>query len=127
MDDMIEPVTCVINEALRKGPDIGASLRGGTVASCAQVYRHIASKYDHDKSETGRRNSGNSGGRSGMAVGIVLNFKSVENAPGTIVTIGTNVQSAGLLHTGVKNVQRPVTKKFTVVPWYQWVSYHRLR
>ena len=55
MDDMIEPVTCVINEALRKGPDLGASLRGGTVASCAQVYRHMASKYDHDKSETGRR------------------------------------------------------------------------
>ena len=33
MDDMIEPVTCVINEALRKGPDLGAFLRGGTVAS----------------------------------------------------------------------------------------------
>ena len=58
MDDMIEPVTCVINEALRRGPDLGASLRGGTVASCAQVYRHMASTYDHDRSETvGRRNN----------------------------------------------------------------------
>ena len=48
MDDMNEPVTCVINEAIRNGPNLGASLRGETVASCAQVYRHMASRVDHD-------------------------------------------------------------------------------
>ena len=48
MDDMLEPVTCVISDGIRRGPDLGASLRGGTVASNAQVYRHLAADGDHD-------------------------------------------------------------------------------
>ena len=48
MDDMLEPVTCVISDGILRGPDLGASLRGGTVASNAQVYRHLAADCDHD-------------------------------------------------------------------------------
>ena len=83
MDDMIEPVTCVINEALRNGPDFGASLRGGTVASCAQVYRHMASTYDHDKSETvGRRNAFRKGPYSGSKQNSMLNSGSMRARSG---------------------------------------------
>ena len=45
---MLEPVRCVISDGIRRGPDLGASLRGGTVASNAQVYRHLAADCDHD-------------------------------------------------------------------------------
>ena len=55
MDDMIEPVTCVVNEAIRRGPNLGASLRGGSVASSAQVFRHLASRSDHAAYSVGRR------------------------------------------------------------------------
>ena len=83
MDDMIEPVACVINEALRKGPDLGVSLRGGTVASCAQVYRHMASTYDHDKSETvGRGNAFRKGPYSGSKQNSRLNSGSMRARSG---------------------------------------------
>ena len=46
-----------------------------------------------------------------IAVDIVLNFKDMENAPGSTVTINTTVKSAGRLHMGVRIVQRNVIKK----------------
>ena len=47
-DDMLEPVLMLIAEAMRKGPDLGTFLRGGSVAASTLMYRHRASPNDHD-------------------------------------------------------------------------------
>ena len=44
----IETAKLVVSEALKRGPDLGRFLRGGSFASCAQVYRHLSSKFDYD-------------------------------------------------------------------------------
>ena len=47
-DDMLEPVLLLVAEAIRKGPNLGTFLRGGSVAANAVMYRHRASPKDHD-------------------------------------------------------------------------------
>ena len=47
-DDMLEPPLLLVAEAIRKGPDLGTFLRGGSVAATAMMYRHRASPNDHD-------------------------------------------------------------------------------
>ena len=90
MDDMNEPVTCVTNEAIRNGPNLGASLRGGTVASCTQVYRHMASRFDHDnisqnrsftssKRNIGKDNSDSRNLLKKYKVGFCFNFQRLGN------------------------------------------------
>ena len=48
LDDKIEPAKMVVVEAIKNGPNLGSVLRGGSFASCAQVYRHLASRFDYD-------------------------------------------------------------------------------
>ena len=48
MEDKIDPGLCVVNEALRGGPDMGIYLQGGSVASKALIFRHLVSQYDKD-------------------------------------------------------------------------------
>ena len=47
-DDMLEPALLLVAEAIRKGPNLGTFLRGGSVAATAMIYRHRASPNDHD-------------------------------------------------------------------------------
>ena len=44
----IESSKLVLSEAVKRGPDLGGFLRGGPFASCAQVYRHLSSRFDFD-------------------------------------------------------------------------------
>ena len=48
LDEKIEPAKMVLTQAIKQGPDLGRMLRGGSFASCAQVYRHLASNCDTD-------------------------------------------------------------------------------
>ena len=48
LDEKIEPAKMVLLEAIKQGPNLGNILRGGSFASCAQVYRHLSSKFDSD-------------------------------------------------------------------------------
>ena len=47
-DDMLEPPLLLVAEAIRKGPNLGTFLRGGSVAAASMMYRHRASPSDHD-------------------------------------------------------------------------------
>ena len=47
-DVAIEAPKIVISEAVKRGPDLGNFLRGGSFASCVQVYRNLSSKFDFD-------------------------------------------------------------------------------
>ena len=47
-DNSIEVAKLVMAEAVKKGPDLGSFLRGGSFASCVQVYRNLSSKFDYD-------------------------------------------------------------------------------
>ena len=47
-ENAIEAAKLVMSEAIKKGPDFGNFLRGGSFASCVQVYRNLSSKFDHD-------------------------------------------------------------------------------
>ena len=51
LDDKIEPAKHVLTEAIKQGPDLGHILRGGSFASCAQVFRHLSSPYDSDNAQ----------------------------------------------------------------------------
>ena len=44
----INPARLVILEAMKKGPDMGAVLRGGSFASAANAYLHLSNLHDHD-------------------------------------------------------------------------------
>ena len=82
----IEPTKLVVSEALKRGPDLGAFLRGGPFASCAQIYRHLKSRFDFDaayyldennKSKTGetaRRTTRNFFGKN-RTVGFCFRFQ----------------------------------------------------
>ena len=48
-EDVIEAPKIVVTEAVKRGPDLGSFLRGGSFAACVQVYRNLASKFDSDK------------------------------------------------------------------------------
>ena len=60
----IETAKIVVAEAVKRGPDLGRFLRGGSFASCAQVYRHVSSKYDFDAAIFMNRNITQSRSRS---------------------------------------------------------------
>ena len=47
-DDMLDPALSLISEAIRNGPNLNTTLRGGSFASAALIYRHRAPKRDHD-------------------------------------------------------------------------------
>ena len=47
-DNSVEAAKLVMSEAVKKGADLGSFLRGGSFASCVQVYRNLSSKFDHD-------------------------------------------------------------------------------
>ena len=47
-DDMLEPALLVVSEAIRRNLNLEESLRGGSVAAHALLYRHRASPRDHD-------------------------------------------------------------------------------
>ena len=47
-DNSIEAAKLVMIEAVKKGPDFGNFLRGGSFASCVQVYRNLSSRFDYD-------------------------------------------------------------------------------
>ena len=38
----------ILTQAIKQGPDLGRMLGGGSFASCAQVYRHLAFNCDTD-------------------------------------------------------------------------------
>ena len=63
-DEMLEPALLVISEAIRRNLNLGASLRGGSVAGNALLYRHRASSRDRefstDSSHYRERNEQNS-------------------------------------------------------------------
>ena len=44
----INPARLVILEVMKKGPNMGAVLRGGSFASAANAYLHLRNLYDHD-------------------------------------------------------------------------------
>ena len=47
-DGAIEAVKIELIEAIRRGPDLGKFLRGGTFASCVRIYRNLSSRHDFD-------------------------------------------------------------------------------
>lgn len=47
-DGSIETSKLVVAEALKRGADLGKFLRGGSFASCANVYRNLTSSFDFD-------------------------------------------------------------------------------
>ena len=47
-DDMVEPALLVVSAAIRRDINLAKSLRGGSVAASALMYRHQASPRDHD-------------------------------------------------------------------------------
>ena len=47
-DGSVEAAKVVLSEAIKQGPDLGKFLRGGSFASCAQVYRNLSSPFDRD-------------------------------------------------------------------------------
>ena len=47
-DDMVEPALLVVSAAIRRDLNLVKSLRGGSVAANALMYRHRASPQDHD-------------------------------------------------------------------------------
>ena len=47
-DDMLEPALLVVSRAIRRNLNLEKSLRGGSVAAQALLYRHRASPRDHD-------------------------------------------------------------------------------
>ena len=49
LDDKLELATLVLVEALKIGPNLEANLRDGSFASCAKIYRHLASASDCDE------------------------------------------------------------------------------
>ena len=55
IDEKIEPAKQVLTEAVKQGPNLGKLLRGGSFASCAQVYRHLASDFDTDSAYKNER------------------------------------------------------------------------
>ena len=52
-DDMVEPALLVVSAAIRRDLNLVKSLRGGSVAANALMYRHRASPRDHDFSARG--------------------------------------------------------------------------
>ena len=48
-EDAIEAAKTVVSEAVRRGPNLGNFLRGGSFASCVQVYRSLSSRFDADR------------------------------------------------------------------------------
>ena len=48
-EDAIEAAKTVVLEAVRRGPNLGNFLRGGSFASCVQVYRSLSSRFDADR------------------------------------------------------------------------------
>ena len=47
-ESAIEAAKIVVTEAVKRGPDLGSFLRGGSFASCVQVYRNLSSQFDYD-------------------------------------------------------------------------------
>ena len=47
-ESVIEAAKIVVTEAVKRGPDLGSFLRGGSFASCVQVYRNLSSQFDYD-------------------------------------------------------------------------------
>ena len=45
---MLDPALSIVSEAIRNGPNLDTTLRGGSVASAALIYRHRAPRRDHD-------------------------------------------------------------------------------
>ena len=110
MDDMLEPVTSVITDGIRRGLDLGASLRGGTDASNAQVYGHLAADCDHDnrfvvrKNENqnhGSRHFGISNSRGCVLNSTIMGFVMIEN-----VNINIVAQIVSRANTDIRNAKR---------------------
>ena len=59
LDDKIEPAKLVLAEAVKQGPNLGNSLRGGTFSSNAQIFRHLASSKDSDDAPKAAGSRGN--------------------------------------------------------------------
>ena len=56
----INPARLVILEAMKKGPDIGAILRGGSFAVAANAYLHLSSPFDYETAYFRYGSTGNS-------------------------------------------------------------------
>ena len=59
LDEMVEPAKQVLIEAVKQGPNLGTLLRGGSFASHAQIFRHLASSFDSDSACNAERRSQN--------------------------------------------------------------------
>ena len=47
-ESAIEGAKIVVTKAVKRVPDLGSFLRGGSSESCVQVYRILSSQFDYD-------------------------------------------------------------------------------